>query len=114
MALDRGAEMFDLELLDQPPHPFRHLSGAFPIGRRQEDDEFLSADAGDEVGTPLRVASERLGDPSQADVPGKVPVDIVVLFEIVDIDRYRRQRLAVTDGPAPLPREQQIEMAPVG
>jgi hypothetical protein len=35
MALDRGAEMLDLKLLDQPAHPFRHLHAAHPAGGRQ-------------------------------------------------------------------------------
>ena len=75
--------------------PQRDLVELPGLRRRDEDEELLAAPAHDHVGLAQRLA-QPLGDGDEDRVAGRVPVAVVDLLEVVEVDQEQRlDRLAV-------------------
>ncbi len=87
-----------------------HGDGAGEIGVREDDGEFVAAEAGEEVGRteglPNRAAELR-----QDDVAGRVSERVVDLLEVVDVEHQKRERQAVHAGALDLMRQLAAEVA---
>src|ERR1700734_546095 len=80
----RMSLMGEFQGLDAGPHFSRYFDCAGSIGRRKNDSDLLSSVAGRDVGSPHSLLN-RYGDCAQAVVPYLMPVFIVELFEVIDV-----------------------------
>ena len=81
---------------------------------RQQQREFFAAETGHQVLRPLHLPAERIGHRAQAAIAGKVAVEVVELFEVIEIDHGERERFVMADGAIPFLREALIEGTAVG
>ncbi|CDX60840.1 hypothetical protein MPL3365_450022 [Mesorhizobium plurifarium] len=78
-----------LGFADAQPDRFRDQEGARRVGARQEDREFLAADAADNVGA-AQLPLDRAGDQLQRLVAAVMAETVVDRFEMVGIDDQQR------------------------
>ncbi|MNF05881.1 hypothetical protein D3C80_2057110 [compost metagenome] len=75
--------------------PFEDQAGdhgrAGAMGIRQDHRHFLTPVACHQVGRAAYAGREHPGNLLQAGVASRMPVSVVVLFEMVDIDHQQRQ-----------------------
>ena len=84
------------------------------VGIGQQDDEFLSAEPGQKVRRASQGGLECPGHAAQAFISCQVAVQIVVVFEMVDVDEQQGQGGLRPDGPAPFVLVDFVEAAAVG
>ena len=95
-------------------HPFADLHAAVRIGVRQQQHELFAAVAGCQIRGPANLCGEDPRQRAQTGVAGRVPVLIVELLEMVDVDQQQRQRQAVALGARPFVRQPLVEMPAIG
>ncbi|MNP08273.1 hypothetical protein D3C76_1003340 [compost metagenome] len=106
--------MGDAAFADQLAAALRHLPRRRLVGGREDQHEFLAAEAGDEVAWADGGVLQGLAHALQAVVALDMAVVVVVLLEVVDIEKDQRQRLAGALGAGPLHFQHGVEHAPVG
>jgi len=73
------------------PDPFGHLDGGVERGIGQDGDELFAAVAGDEIGG-AKVVAQHAGEGLQHAVAHGVPVGVVDLLEVVQVEHEERRR----------------------
>ena len=76
------------------PHCFRHLSSGGRRCLRQQQDEFLATEAGDEVTAPQALA-QLVGDNLQHLVPGQMPITVVDALEMIQVEDRHGQMATI-------------------
>ena len=94
--------MRQFQCLDLGADLFRHLLRAEQRGVGQDGGELLTAVARRQIAGAAGGILQHLGDLAQALVAGRVAIEIVVVFEAVDVGHAQRQRLSFAGGAAPL------------
>src|SRR5713226_8567363 len=79
----------------------RQLPRMFHGGFRHQNDEFVSAVAGDNVGAPA-IGLQDLPDALENQVALEVPVEIVYELEAVEVHEHQRKGAAGSSGSLPL------------
>ena len=109
LALAAHGEDLSARRLDEG---LRRSFGVLQRGLRQDHAELVAAEAPDDVGLAQPRAQQRR-DGAEQFVAGRVPVAVVDVLEVVDVDRQQRRRMAVALGVADDPLELVMEAAPV-
>jgi hypothetical protein len=81
----------DRALADRAPALLRDALGLVAVDAGQEQRELVAADAREQLARP-RVAAEPLRDRREHRVAGLVPVRVVDLLELVDVEHDERER----------------------
>ena len=83
------------------------------LAAREQHDELVAAVARGDV-VVLGVGDERVGDLAQHRVTGLVPVGVVDLLEVVDVEHEQADRRGQALRPRHLSLERLVEQPPVG
>src|SRR5690606_199881 len=91
-----------------------YLTRGNGVGLGQNQYEFLTAEAREEIARSSRSTAEHAGHTLQAGIAIDVAVVVVVLFEVVDIEQDQRQRCSPTSRTRPFNFQRGIEATTVG
>ena len=108
----RDGEIVELNLFDVASQTFRCLFSLTDIGLWQQNAEFFSTIAADNV-CVARCLANRLGDSAKNFVSHAVTVGVVDRLEMVNVDHVATQRLLIAAGRTPQFVEGLKERAPV-
>ena len=103
---DRGLPQRALDTLADTCAPGR-------IRVRQQHREFFAAITRREIGAALRLGQD-FGHRLQTNVAGRMPIRIVELLEMVDVDHQQRERCFIAAGPGPFRIQPHVEATAVG
>ena len=96
-----GRRTWEARLGKLGPDAVRELRRADRVGARQQKQELLAAPAAGEVGVAERRAKD-VRELAQHVVADRVPVRVVHVLEVVEVDEHDSQRRAETVGPGDL------------
>lgn len=106
--------VWDVETPDATAQAFGVKRGATTVDSRQDDREFLTAIARDEIPTATECFIERLRDLAQHFIAARMTVRVVEVFEFVEIQENQRERLLFTPRTAQFALERAIELSAIG
>jgi hypothetical protein len=95
--------MFDLEVVNRIADFLRNTHSTDHVRVRQQHRYFFAAVPGRKISGALRrQVLDRAANRPQTLVAGSMAIDVVILFEAVDIDHDQRERTGLAHGPAKL------------
>ena len=106
------ARRLDLEQLDAPTEPLGEAERALEVTRGDDDRELLAADPTDDV-RRADGRAEDVRDVQEQLVADAVPVDVVHLLEVVQVDHHERDGVVLDRRPHELLAETVVEGAVV-